>query len=260
MTTLTPAQVAHAAAKGGFTGDGLVKAVAVALAESGGVTTAVGVNSDKWRSRDRGLWQINDHWHPDVSDAQAFSSIGCAQAAYRISKGGRDWSPWSTWKNGAAAAQMGRARLAVAQAGGSSSVTSSPNALPPGVTGTTTPTSSSTPTSSAQPVGLTIPDWAAGLAGGVAADVAVGVDKNPLNALGGLLGLAMHAAEWMSDSHNWARVAMVGGGTVGILIGVSMIARSGAAGSTVAGAAKLAAPTNLIPIAKVAKVAKAAGK
>ena len=60
-------------------------AVAVAWAESRGDTTAKGYNSN---SIDRGLWQINNYWHRDVSDSCAFDA-GCnARAALRISSGG----------------------------------------------------------------------------------------------------------------------------------------------------------------------------
>lgn len=76
-------------------------AAAVALAESGGDPAAVGVNSDQWHSRDRGLWQINDHWHPEVSDACAFDAACNARAAYAISNGWTDFTPWSTFQSGA---------------------------------------------------------------------------------------------------------------------------------------------------------------
>jgi hypothetical protein len=242
VSTLTPAQIAQVAASAGFKGNGLVAAVAVALAESGGRTDVVAVNDDPWRSRDRGLWQINDHWHPEVGDTGALLPASAASAAYRISKGGTDWSQWSTWKNGSAQAQMGRARLGVAQAG---------------ITTTTT-------TATAQSVGFTDIDPGDVLKGGLLGAVPgagalnglSGGDlvDNPLRSLNGLLAVAIHAGQWMSDSHNWARVAMVAGGTVGVLIGASMVARSGAAGSTVASVA----PSNLIPIGRVANTVKAA--
>lgn len=44
----------------------------VAKCESNLDPKAVGTNTDG--SRDRGLYQINDKWHPDVSDAQAFDA------------------------------------------------------------------------------------------------------------------------------------------------------------------------------------------
>ena|SRR5437899_3286055 len=95
---------------GGFTGQGLVISIAVSLAESSGWTQAVLVDSDC--SRDRGLWQINSYWHSEVSDAQAFDPPEAAQAAYRISSSGNDWSPWTTYQNGAYQQYMAEAQQA----------------------------------------------------------------------------------------------------------------------------------------------------
>src|SRR5690348_16070470 len=61
---------ARVASNAGFTGDGLVMSVAIALAESGCDPSARGVNTDG--TVDRGLWQINNYWHPDVSDQCAY--------------------------------------------------------------------------------------------------------------------------------------------------------------------------------------------
>ena len=94
--------------------DNLATAIAVALAESNGWTQAVLTNSDAYCSRDRGLWQINDHWHPEVTDAQAFDPNQNAAAAYRISSGGTNWTQWSTYKNGSYKAFLDRARAAAA--------------------------------------------------------------------------------------------------------------------------------------------------
>lgn len=105
MSTLSAAAIASYAQKAGFGGQALVTAVAVALAESGGVTNAQGLNrSIQGRvvtSIDRGLWQINNVYHSEVSDACAYDPLCAAQAAYRISQGGSNWSPWSTFKSGA---------------------------------------------------------------------------------------------------------------------------------------------------------------
>lgn len=84
----------------GFTGDHLVTAVAVAMAESRCDPAATGHNNGPPPSDDRGLWQINDYWHPEVSDACAYDAACNARAAYRISRGGDDWTPWSTYNNG----------------------------------------------------------------------------------------------------------------------------------------------------------------
>lgn len=96
---LSAAQLAKLAKDTGFTGDGLVNAVAVALAESNGYTKALLVNENC--TRDRGLWQINDYWHPEISEQQALDPVQNAKAAYDISDQGTDWDQWSTWENGA---------------------------------------------------------------------------------------------------------------------------------------------------------------
>eukprot|EP00943_MAST-04B_sp_MAST-4B-sp1_P002732 g2732.t1 len=72
-------------------------AVAVAWAESKGNPKARGQNSDSY---DRGLWQINSKWHPDVSDRCAYDAKCNAQQAKRISSNGNNWRPWATYKDG----------------------------------------------------------------------------------------------------------------------------------------------------------------
>lgn len=228
MTKYTPAQVAQIAAGAGFRGTALRNAVAVALAESGGDSAALNVNTDRYRSRDRGLWQINDHWHPEVSDAMAFSPASAAAAAYRISAKGTNWDQWSTWKNGTAATQFGRAQLAA-------------NVVPAGgYAGPHTGTGG-------EGDGLG-PEDLLGLSGGVlgliagplvggADDIVDGAQATGKAALGAVQ-LAIAAGLWIADPHNWQRVAMVAGGSVGVLIGLYMIGKSGAAGETLPALAK----------------------
>jgi hypothetical protein len=89
----------------GFRGSTIVTAVAVALAESGcdpsvpdniNGSTAGCPNG----SRDRGLWQINDCYHPEVSDACAYNTQCNARAAYDISSAGTNWTDWTTYNKG----------------------------------------------------------------------------------------------------------------------------------------------------------------
>jgi hypothetical protein len=115
---LTKRQLNKLSHKAGFRGNGKRIAVAVAQAESGGRIGAVLCNTknpynprhkfergvkackgDK-ASADRGLWQINNRWHKNVSNKCSFSPKCNAQKAYLISNGGRDWKPWSTYNNG----------------------------------------------------------------------------------------------------------------------------------------------------------------
>lgn len=90
------------ASRAGFRGTALEIIVAIAWAESGLQTHGPdNINSDQWRSRDRGILQINNHWHPDVSDTCAYD-INCAfEAGYRISAHGTNFNAWTTFRNGA---------------------------------------------------------------------------------------------------------------------------------------------------------------
>jgi hypothetical protein len=88
-----------------FKKDRAVVAVAVGMAESYCEKDAVGHNPPTSGcpngSDDRGLWQINSCYHPEVSDHCAFKPTCNARAAKRISDHGRDWSPWSAFNSGA---------------------------------------------------------------------------------------------------------------------------------------------------------------
>lgn len=82
-------------------GGGLINGFATAAGENTSRNlTAVYVNSDQWNSRDRGPWQINDHWHSEVSDACAFDLACSTKEAYRISGQGTSFSAWSAYSNG----------------------------------------------------------------------------------------------------------------------------------------------------------------
>jgi hypothetical protein len=105
------------AAKAGFVDGALVTAVAVGLAESGCSREARHANGRtrgcRHGSTDRGLWQINNCYHSEVSDRCAYDSQCNADAAYAISHGGRDFSQWVTYNNGRYRAFLGEARAAV---------------------------------------------------------------------------------------------------------------------------------------------------
>lgn len=101
MATLTRQQVVDFASRAGFSGTARDIIVAIAAAESGFKTNARNVNTDANRTVDRGILQINNYWHPEVSDACADDPACAFQAGYRISSGGRNFQPWSTYTNGA---------------------------------------------------------------------------------------------------------------------------------------------------------------
>lgn len=126
-------KIAQIAQNAGFTGEGLVTAIAIALAESGGITNNMNYNGDG--SYDVGLWQVNTGAHTpggggtglpappggDFSGSpaeiqqewlgvkphcpanvqtfveQCFDPDFNAQQAYGISNHGTSWSQWFTY-------------------------------------------------------------------------------------------------------------------------------------------------------------------
>ena len=93
------------------TGERIAVAVAVARAESSfrpSITNTAG----NAHGIDRGLWQINSYWHPEVSASCALSPSCNARAAYRISSKGTNWNQWWTWKNNKHLPFMSQARIA----------------------------------------------------------------------------------------------------------------------------------------------------
>lgn len=91
---MTRTQVLAIAKYAGFADPKL--AAAIAFAESGGVPGAFLRSS---REYSVGLWQINTMVHP-YSVAMMKDPLSNAAAAYKISKGGTDWRPWSAFTNG----------------------------------------------------------------------------------------------------------------------------------------------------------------
>lgn len=94
MNPLSKQAILAIATKAGFPDPKL--ASAIAMAESGGVSNALASTTKEYSV---GLWQINLYKHPynrvDMSDPAK-----CAAAAFKISKGGTDWSPWTTYVAG----------------------------------------------------------------------------------------------------------------------------------------------------------------
>lgn len=88
------------ATQAGFTGNARDNIVAIAMAESGGNPTAQNCNNPGG-SCDRGILQINNQFHPEVSDKCAYNPLCAFTAAFSISNGGTDFSPWTTFKSGA---------------------------------------------------------------------------------------------------------------------------------------------------------------
>jgi len=91
---LTQQQIEELAAQAG-PGD-TATAAAIAMAESGGRTDAVGDQGTSF-----GLWQIHLPAHPDVSQGCAEDPQCAARAARAISNGWSNFHPWTTFQNGA---------------------------------------------------------------------------------------------------------------------------------------------------------------
>lgn len=92
----------------GFSGSGLDMAYAIAMAESGGNASAFNGNASTG-DQSYGLFQINmlGDMGPErrrtyglSSNDDLYDALRNAQVAYKMSKGGSDWSPWSTFTNG----------------------------------------------------------------------------------------------------------------------------------------------------------------
>ena len=112
MPVLTDTAIAAAAKVAGFTGEDLIIAVAVALAESGGDPAAVS------RTHDYGLWQIHAAAWPDLMTPGVMAAgtwktptVNAAFAHHIWRWGG--WRPWSTYTSGSYQRYMARAQAAV---------------------------------------------------------------------------------------------------------------------------------------------------
>jgi hypothetical protein len=88
----------------GFRKGALNTAVALMTAESGRYVEAWHDNLDDQGnvlSTDRGLFQINNHWHGDLLDADAYCAIPNAAYAFGMSDQGEDFTAWAAYNSGA---------------------------------------------------------------------------------------------------------------------------------------------------------------
>lgn len=116
MATLSTEQIAAAAAQAGIPAAEVPRAVAIALAESGGNPNAYnGVGRDN----SYGLWQINmlGAMGPErrralgiTTNAELFNPSVNARAMAMISSNGTNWAPWTTYTSGRYLLFMGRAQ------------------------------------------------------------------------------------------------------------------------------------------------------
>ena len=114
MSTIAFIDLARIIREAGWPG-GVPHATAVALvtAESGRNPDAVNTNEGGSApgSRDRGLWQINDHYH-DLSDEDAFDPVKSTEYALKLYRE-NGFEPWAAYKNGAYQKHMEAARVAL---------------------------------------------------------------------------------------------------------------------------------------------------
>ena len=90
--------IAGYARKAGFSGADLAIAVAIAYAESGGKSDAIG---DLDLGVSVGLWQINLRAHPQYTREELLDPQANANAAFDIYQAaGGSFSPWTTFRSG----------------------------------------------------------------------------------------------------------------------------------------------------------------
>lgn len=105
MAVIPDIKIAEVAQRAGFKGNDLTIAVAVALAESGGDTTAVNPAGLK----DHGLWQINGVHKTLLASGDWRDPYANARMAKAVWDG-QGWRGWTVYKSGAYFAYMPRAR------------------------------------------------------------------------------------------------------------------------------------------------------
>jgi len=262
MTQLTDQQLVSVAKAAGFSGAALTMAVAVALAESGGRTDAVGRNAG---SVDRGLWQINSKYHPEVSATQAFSPAGNAAAAYRISSGGSNWQPWSTYNNGSAQRMKARASRAVGRTGltGTADTAQVENTATNAVFGSDRKTLTPAEIAKLSPEERKGYEAYLSTTEGWMNDGPFDFVTNPIGDVKDFLNVAtkfvVRAYQWISNPHNWVRLFTVLGGGAAILVGLKMLADSGAAGGAAKGASNVVdSATNVAKVVALKRAPAAA--
>lgn len=169
-------------------------AAAVAMAESGGRTTA---HNPVPPDDSYGLWQINmlGSMGPSrraqfglSSNKDLFDPAKNAKAMAAISSGGTNWQPWSTYTNGAYRKHLD---------GG---LAADPNGAPADWQD--------------DMLGM-LPDLIPGMG-------AVEAIAEPLQGLKAIAELMTAAAAWMAQPHNWVRILQVTVGGVLVAVGVAI--------------------------------------
>lgn len=99
---LTLAQIEAYAAQAGFPPADEATIAAIAEAESGGNPTAQCIDCVPGVREDSlGLTQINVDAHPDAASLNLFDPLTNLEEAFKVSSGGTNFNPWSTYTSGA---------------------------------------------------------------------------------------------------------------------------------------------------------------
>lgn len=165
-------------------------ATAIALAESGGNTEAIGDGGQSV-----GLWQIHLPSHPQYSKSSLLDPVNNMSAMCDISRQGTYWNPWSVYKNGAYLRYLDEAK-SVADVGGPTSELS---------------------------VSERLGDLASDPFGGIA--LLVEPFRMIASAMKSVVDIVIDAARWVGDPENWIRILQVSAGGVLVLIAGSIVAR-----------------------------------
>jgi hypothetical protein len=138
---LNAQQIAGYAKAAGFPPGEIATATAVALAESGGETTATNRNSNA--STDYGLWQINTVHGQLLNQGDKFNPLDNARMALIVwQRAGNKWTPWTVYKSGVYRAQMGAATMGAAAPTDPQEMVGTPNdtsTVPAGMTAASSP-------------------------------------------------------------------------------------------------------------------------
>lgn len=198
MAVIPDKDIATVARAAGFTAGSLETAVAVALAESGGDTTArgdVGIQTSTW-GPSVGLWQIRsikkESGKGTPRDAtRLIDPAFNARAAWSISAGGTSWRPWSVYTSGRYLLYRNRAKKGIADSGATASGTVTVDPAAPAI-------------DLSDPLGI-IPDQ--------------------LQAAAGQITAIGDAFTWLSTGDHWIRIAQVVIGGAIIVVGLTLATR-----------------------------------
>jgi hypothetical protein len=131
---LTPAQVSYYAQNAGFTGQALITAVAIALAESSGNSNVYNPETTAGAPPGEGsygLWQIYLNDHPEYAGVNLYDPQTNANAAFALYSAAGGFTPWTTYNSGAYQAYLiPAASAAPSIPGGGTSILTIPSALP----------------------------------------------------------------------------------------------------------------------------------